>query len=130
MGMIKHSRSTQSNEFAIPLQYLKKEVRNRVFFLHADNYQSFYKLVLLFLHEVARHVESTENRKSIIFLQYIKKKVSQLLLCSIAMQNIQISYGGPVMFVITCFWGVVVKNEWSLLDRGALKAAMYISKLN
>ena len=28
MGMIKHSQSTQSNKFAISLQYLKKEVRH------------------------------------------------------------------------------------------------------
>ena len=33
MGMIKkHSRRTESNEFAISLQYLKKEVTNRVHF--------------------------------------------------------------------------------------------------
>ena len=32
MGMIKHSQSTQSNKFAISLQYLKKEVRNGVYF--------------------------------------------------------------------------------------------------
>ena len=44
MGMIKHSQSTQSNNFAISLQYLKKEVRNGVHFLHADKHQSFYKL--------------------------------------------------------------------------------------
>ena len=36
MGMIKHSQSTQSNKFAISLQYLKKEVRNGVHFLHAE----------------------------------------------------------------------------------------------
>ena len=36
-----------------------------------------------------------------MFLQYLKKKVSQLLLCSIAMQNIQIFYGGPVMSSVT-----------------------------
>ena len=36
-----------------------------------------------------------------MFLQYLKKKVSQLLLCSIVMQNIQIFYGGPVMFSVT-----------------------------
>ena len=36
-----------------------------------------------------------------MFLQYLKKKVSQLLLCSIVMQNIQIFYGGPVMFSAT-----------------------------
>ena len=32
MGMIKQSQSTQSNKFAISLQYLKKEVRNGVHF--------------------------------------------------------------------------------------------------
>ena len=44
MGMIKHSQSTQSNKFAISLQYFKKEVRNGVHFLHADKHQTFYKL--------------------------------------------------------------------------------------
>ena len=102
MGMIKYSQSThQSNKFAITLQYLKKEVRNGVHLLHADKHQSSYKLALSFLIEVARHV-SAQNRKLVIFLQYLKKKVLQLLLCSIIMQNIQIFYGGPVIFVVTC----------------------------
>ena len=61
MGMIKHSQSTQSNKFAIYLQYLKKEVRDRAHFLHADKHQSFCKLTLSFLMEVARHVQSTQN---------------------------------------------------------------------
>ena len=90
LDMIKHSQSTQSNKFAISLQYLKKEVRKRVHFLHADEHQSFYKLGLLFLMEVARYVQSTQ-------------RVLQLLLCSIVMQNIQIFYGGPAMFIVTCF---------------------------
>ena len=38
MVMIKHSQSTQRNKFAISLQYLKKEVWNRVHFLHQDKY--------------------------------------------------------------------------------------------
>ena len=46
MGMIKHSQSTQINKFAISLQYLKKEVREGVNFLHLDKHQSFYKLAL------------------------------------------------------------------------------------
>ena len=103
MGIIKHSQTTQRKKFAISLQYLKKEVRNGVYFLHADKHQSIYKLALLFLMEVARHVQSTQNRNLELFLQYIKKKVSQLLLCSIVMQNIQIFYGGPVMFVAIFF---------------------------
>ena len=32
MDMIKHYQSTQSNKFAIPLHYLKKEVRDGVAF--------------------------------------------------------------------------------------------------
>ena len=67
--------------------------------MHADEHQSFYKLGLLFLMEVARYVQSTQNRKLVIFLQ----RVLQLLLCSIVMQNIQIFYGGPAMFIVTCF---------------------------
>ena len=85
------------------LQNLKKEVKDEVDFLHADKHQSFYKLGLLFLIEVASYVQSTKNRKLVIFLQYIKKRVLQLLLCSIVMQNIPIFYWGPVMFIATCF---------------------------
>ena len=79
MGMIKHSQITQSNKFAISLQYLKKEVPNGGHFRQADKRQSFYKLVLSFFMEMARHVQNTQNRKLAIFLQYIKKKSLQLL---------------------------------------------------
>ena len=71
MGKIKHSQITHSNKFAIFLQYLKKEVisisqeRHGVHFWHADKRQNFYKLVLSFLMEVARHVQNTQNRKFI-----------------------------------------------------------------
>ena len=66
LDMIKHSQSTQSNKFVISLQYLEKEFRKGVNFLHADE-QSFYKLGLLFLMEVTRSVQSTQNRKLVIF---------------------------------------------------------------
>ena len=46
MGMIKHFQSTQSNKFALSLQYLIKEVRYGVHFLHPDKHQSFRKLAL------------------------------------------------------------------------------------
>ena len=49
------------------LQNLKKEVKDEVDFLHADKHQSFYKLGLLFLIEVASYVQSTKNRKLVIF---------------------------------------------------------------
>ena len=103
ISMIKHSQSIQSNKFARSLQYLKNEARDGVHFLHADKHQSFYKLALSFLMEVVRHVKSTQNqnRKLVIFLQYLKKILSQLLLCSTVMQNIQIFHGCPIMFGVT-----------------------------
>ena len=39
MGIIKLSQSTQSNKFAISLQYLRKEVRDGVYSLHANKHQ-------------------------------------------------------------------------------------------
>ena len=39
MGIIKHSQSTKSNKLAISLQYLKKEFRYEVHFLHEDRHQ-------------------------------------------------------------------------------------------
>ena len=67
IGMMKHSESTQSKKFAISLQYLKHEVRDGSHFLHADKHQSFYKLALLFLMEMARHVQRIQNMKLVIF---------------------------------------------------------------
>ena len=66
-----HSQSTQSNKSGIALQYMKKEVRNGVHFMHADKHQNCYKLVLLFLMEVAGHVQSTQNKKLVkIFARF------------------------------------------------------------
>ena len=55
------------------LQYLEKEIKDEFNFLHADKYQSFYKLALSCFMELARHVQSTQNRKMAIFLKYLKK---------------------------------------------------------
>ena len=72
------------------------------------------KLALSFWTEVSRHTQSIQNRKLVIFFQYLKKKLSRLLLCFIVMQNIQIFYGGPVMFVVTSYYimfhGITLKS--------------------
>ena len=44
MGMVKHSQSSQNSKFAMSLQYLKKEVRDEVDFLHADKHQRFLQI--------------------------------------------------------------------------------------
>ena len=71
MCMIKYSQSTQSNKFAISLQYLRKEVWDRFHFLLADEH---HKLALSVLMEVTRHVQSTQNMNLVIFFQYLKEK--------------------------------------------------------
>ena len=103
LGIINYSQYTQNNKFPTFLQYLTKEVRNGVYYLHAHKHQSIYKLGLLFFMKVARFVQSTKNRKLVIFFQS-NLRVLQLLLCSIVIQSIQIFYGRPVMFIITCFF--------------------------
>ena len=71
----------------------KEKVRDEVDFLHRDKHQSFNKLALSFLMEVAKLVQSTQNRNSVIFWKYTQKKEWQMLLCSFVMPNIQIFYG-------------------------------------
>ena len=43
--MIKLSQSSQNSNFAMSLQYLQKEVKVEVHFLHADKLKISYKLV-------------------------------------------------------------------------------------
>ena len=112
----RHAQSTLNIKFSISLQYLEREVRNGVHFLHADKHQSFYNLALSFLMEVVRHVQSTQNKRLVIFLQYIKKKVLLLLMCFIVLQNIEIFYGGP-LWAEKYFWRqFVLWNYWLLLQ--------------
>ena len=46
IGMDKHSQNSQKSKFGISLQYLLKEVRHEVDFLHADKRQSFLQVIL------------------------------------------------------------------------------------
>ena len=96
LDMIKYSQSAQSNNFALFLRSIKNEGTNGAHSLHVHENQSFYKLALLFLMKAIRapNLQSTQDRKLVVFLQYIIQKLSELLLCSIVMQNIQIFYGG------------------------------------
>ena len=47
IDMIRHSQITQSHKFAISLQWLEKEVMEKVHFLHADKHLSFCKFPFL-----------------------------------------------------------------------------------
>ena len=77
------------------LQYLKKEVRDEVNFLHADKHQRFlqvdfntlgikvsYKVILSLLMGMIKYSQSTQSNKFAISLQYLKKKLgTELIFC-------------------------------------------------
>ena len=42
--MVRHAQITQNNKFAISLQYLKKEARDKVDFLHVDKHEGFLQI--------------------------------------------------------------------------------------
>ena len=44
IGIVKHCQSSQNTNFAMSLQYLKKEVKDEVDFSPADKHQSFLKV--------------------------------------------------------------------------------------
>ena len=71
MRVVKHSQSSQNSNLAVPLQYLKKEVRDEVDFLHEDKHQNFpqidfnnlgikmfYKVVLSLLMGMIKHPQN------------------------------------------------------------------------
>ena len=65
MRVIKHSKSTQTNKFAISLHQYQKNIRNKVHPLHADEHQRFHQLALLFLMVAAIQIRSTQDKESI-----------------------------------------------------------------
>ena len=52
---------TQSNNFAISLQYLKKEVIDEVDFLHPDKQESFLQIDTTIFDGVVKHSRSSQN---------------------------------------------------------------------
>ena len=73
--MGRHAQSTQNNNFAISLQYLRKQGRNEVGFLYADKYQILLQFVVSTLMTKANHAKSIQNNKFAIFFQYLKREV-------------------------------------------------------
>ena len=59
----------------MPLQYLQKQGRDEVDFLHADKHQSFLQVYSNTLVGRIKHSQSTQINKFAISLQYLKKGV-------------------------------------------------------
>ena len=54
MRVSRHAQITQNNKFAISLQYLKKEVRDKLDFFHADKRESFLYIDTMIFNENGR----------------------------------------------------------------------------
>ena len=76
--MTAHTETTQNNEFAISLQYLKKEVSDEVYFLHVDKHENLIQIDTMIWMGIAKHSQSFENNKFVLCLQYLKKEVDSL----------------------------------------------------
>ena len=87
MGMVKHFQNSQNSKFATSLQYLKKEVRDEVDFLHAYKHQSFlqvdfnflgikvyYKVILKLLMGIIKHSQNTKA-KSLQYFYNVPKRI-------------------------------------------------------
>ena len=62
-------------KFAISLQFLKKEVSDKVDFLHADKHESLLQIDTMILMGMVKHSQSSQNSKFAMSLQYLKKEV-------------------------------------------------------
>ena len=60
---------TQYNKFAISLQYLKKELSDKVGFLHADKHECFLQIDTMYFDG------DSQGSKFAMSLQYLKKEV-------------------------------------------------------
>ena len=70
----RHSQSTQNNQFAISLQYLKKDVSDELDILHADKHKGLLQIDTMTLMEICRHYQKSQNNEFSMHLQYFKKE--------------------------------------------------------
>ena len=58
-----HAQITQNNKFAISLQYLKREVRDEIDFLHADKHESFLQIDVMIFDGDVQAFPKSQNSK-------------------------------------------------------------------
>ena len=59
MCVARHAQITQNKNFAISLQYLKKEVSDDVEFLHSDKHESLLQIDTMILTGMVKHSQSS-----------------------------------------------------------------------
>ena len=63
MCVARHAQITQNKKFAISLQYLKKEVNDKVDLLHAGKHENLIQIDTMILMEMVKHFQSSQNSK-------------------------------------------------------------------
>ena len=63
MCVVRYAQITQNKKFAISLQYLKKEVNEKVDFLHASKHENLLQIDTMILMEIVKHFQSFQNSK-------------------------------------------------------------------
>ena len=63
MCVARHAQITQNNKFAISLQYLQKELSDKVDFLHVDKHENLLQIDNMILMEMDKHSQSSQNSK-------------------------------------------------------------------
>ena len=66
----RHAQGTQNNKFSISLQYLKKEGRSEVDFLHIAKHQTFLQVDTINFGLCASHAQTMQNNKFAIFQEW------------------------------------------------------------
>ena len=69
-----HAQISHSNKFAISLQYLKKEVSDKVDFLYGDKNKSLLQTDTMILKGKVKHSQSSQNSKFAMSLQHLEKE--------------------------------------------------------
>ena len=110
MGIVKHSQSSQNSKFAMTLCNIPKKVRNGVHIVHAVEHQSFYKLVLLLLMEVAR--QKYRNCFCYIYIY-----------ACVCVKN-ELMKWADFLHAGTNYWVGMLKNRGDLLDHGTIKSGV------
>ena len=71
----RHAQITQNDKFAISLQYLKKEVSDKIDVLYPDKHETLLEIDTIILTGMVKHSQSFQNSKFGMDLQYFKKEV-------------------------------------------------------
>ena len=74
MCVARHAEITKNKKLDISLQYLKREVNDKVDFLHAGKHENLPQIDAIILMEMVKHFQSSQNSKFTMSVQYLKKE--------------------------------------------------------